>query len=254
MKSFYLRAQPLFNIEEMELNTINEFEALWETGTLPSWEKAVELDSDSSLFCIPCKKQFTKSTIFDSHLTGRKHLKAHNIMVFENLPEVPNDQAVLDANKEVYNSNAPLARLEFLAKRFAEGLSSVKDDTRSYVERKQTLTDKERLEDMHEEPIEVQHDSDEDDGAGEVDGKIYNPLKLPMGWDGKPIPFWLYKVHGLGVQYPCEICGGYVYMGRKAFDRHFQEWRHTHGLKCLGIQNSRLYQDIVLIKDAAACT
>lgn len=28
--------------------------------------------------------------------------------------------------------------------------------------------------------------------------QIYNPLKLPMGWDGKPIPYWLYKLHGLG--------------------------------------------------------
>lgn len=53
-------------------------------------------------------------------------------------------------------------------------------------------------------------------------GKIYNPLKLPLGWDGKPIPYWLYKLHGLGVEYSCEICGGFKYMGRKAFERHFQ--------------------------------
>ena len=33
-------------------------------------------------------------------------------------------------------------------------------------------------------------DSDEDEF-------VYNPLKLPMGWDGKPIPYWLYKLHGL---------------------------------------------------------
>lgn len=33
-------------------------------------------------------------------------------------------------------------------------------------------------------------DSDEDD-------YVYNPLKLPMGPDGKPIPYWLYKLHGL---------------------------------------------------------
>ncbi len=26
---------------------------------------------------------------------------------------------------------------------------------------------------------------------------MYNPLKLPLGWDGKPIPYWLYKLHGL---------------------------------------------------------
>lgn len=32
---------------------------------------------------------------------------------------------------------------------------------------------------------------------------IYNPLKLPMGWDGKPIPYWLYKLHGLGQVKTC---------------------------------------------------
>lgn len=37
----------------------------------------------------------------------------------------------------------------------------------------------------------VHEDSEEEDDF------IYNPLKLPMGWDGKPIPYWLYKLHGL---------------------------------------------------------
>jgi len=48
----------------------------------------------------------------------------------------------------------------------------------------------------------------------EEEERIYNPLKLPMGWDGKPIPYWLYKLHGLGVEYRCEICSDHVYMGR----------------------------------------
>jgi splicing factor 3A subunit 3 len=69
-----------------------------------------------------------------------------------------------------------------------------------------------------EEEVEV-HESDAEQ---EEEEKIYNPLKLPLGWDGKPIPFWLYKLHGLGVEYGCEICGNFVYMGRKAFDKHFQ--------------------------------
>jgi len=64
---------------------------------------------------------------------------------------------------------------------------------------------------------------------------LYNPLKLPLGWDGKPIPYWLFKLHGLGVEYTCEICGNFVYMGRKAFDKHFTEWRHTHGILILGV-------------------
>ena len=33
-------------------------------------------------------------------------------------------------------------------------------------------------------------DSDEEEA-------VYNPLKLPLGFDGKPIPYWLYKLHGL---------------------------------------------------------
>ena len=36
-----------------------------------------------------------------------------------------------------------------------------------------------------------------DEESDEGDDFIYNPLKLPMGWDGKPIPYWLYKLHGL---------------------------------------------------------
>lgn len=104
------------------------------------------------------------------------------------------------------------------------------------------------MDDAQEGPIELNPESDNED-----EEKIYNPLKLPIGWDGKPIPFWLYKLHGLGIEYPCEICGGYVYMGRKAFERHFQEYRHAHGMKSLGIPNSRYFQDITSIADAYAC-
>lgn len=58
--------------------------------------------------------------------------------------------------------------------------------------------------------------SDEDE-----DKPKYNPKNLPMGWDGKPIPYWLYKLHGLGVEFKCEICGGASYWGRRAFEKHF---------------------------------
>jgi splicing factor 3A subunit 3 len=80
---------------------------------------------------------------------------------------------------------------------------------------------------------------------------VYNPLKLPLAWDGKPIPFWLYKLHGLGVEYPCQICGNYTYMGRRAFDKHFSENLHIHGLKCLGVtSNFNLFREITNINEA----
>jgi splicing factor 3A subunit 3 len=46
---------------------------------------------------------------------------------------------------------------------------------------------------------------DEEEEVDEEDeAPVYNPLNLPLGWDGKPIPYWLYKLHGLGVEY--KVC------------------------------------------------
>lgn len=39
-------------------------------------------------------------------------------------------------------------------------------------------------------------------------------------------------------------------MGRRAFDKHFNEARHIHGLKCLGISNTSLFREITGIEDA----
>uniref|UniRef100_A0A915IQZ6 Matrin-type domain-containing protein n=1 Tax=Romanomermis culicivorax TaxID=13658 RepID=A0A915IQZ6_ROMCU len=66
----------------------------------------------------------------------------------------------------------------------------------------------------------------------------------------KPIPYWLYKLHGLNISYPCEICGNQIYKGPKAFQRHFSEWRHAHGMRCLGIPNTAHFANIVKISDA----
>lgn len=42
-------------------------------------------------------------------------------------------------------------------------------------------------------------------------------------------------------------------MGRKAFDRHFQEWRHANGMKALGLVNGKQFHEITVIQDAYAC-
>merc|ERR1740139_1637531 len=88
------------------------------------------------------------------------------------------------------------------------------------------------------------------DFGDDTERPIYNPLNLPLGWDGKPIPFWLYKLHGLGIEYKCEICGNYSYWGRRAFERHFSEWRHAFGMRCLKIPNTSHFKEITKIEDA----
>jgi splicing factor 3A subunit 3 len=92
-------------------------------------------------------------------------------------------------------------------------LSSERAATRENIERKQArAAGEEEEEDDVEEFYEVE----------EEDSDIpYNPKNLPLDWDGKPIPYWLYKLHGLNIGYSCEICGNQVYKGPKAFQRHF---------------------------------
>ncbi len=126
--------------------------------------------------------------------------------------------------------------------------------TRKHSEKQQTRTIEEKEAEIAEEEFGFLPDVENDDQENEndEDGPIYNPLNLPLGWDGKPIPYWLYKLHGLGVEYKCEICGNQSYWGRRAFDKHFQEWRHAHGMKCLGIPNTKHFHDITLIEDAIA--
>ncbi len=71
-------------------------------------------------------------------------------------------------------------------------LGAVVEDTRNQVEKKQARTYEELLAEQQEADLELApSESDEEDDY------VYNPLKLPLGWDGKPIPYWLYKLHGL---------------------------------------------------------
>ena len=115
--------------------------------------------------------------------------------------------------------------------------------TRENVERKMARTADELLEDQQEEEEEEEEVESEPDD----DEVPYNPKNLPLGWDGKvcvceryssthdlvlflsihvcvcvqPIPYWLYKLHGLNISYTCEVCGNATYRGPKAFQRHF---------------------------------
>ena len=100
----------------------------------------------------------------------------------------------------------------------------------------------------------LEDDDDDDDDGGDAGGGAAKPAasSLILDEDGKPIPYWLVRLHGLNIEYPCEICGGATYRGRRAWDRHFQEARHAYGMRCLGVANTRHFHDIAKIADALA--
>lgn len=132
-------------------------------------------------------------------------------------------------------------------------LKDEREATKHDVVRRQGLTERERRAEMEDLMAEQENGAEGRGGdqSDDEDDRISNPLNVPLGWDGKPIPYWLYKLHGLGVEYPCEICGNYVYMGRRAFDKHFGEATHIYGLKCLGItSNTNLFREITRIDQA----
>lgn len=124
--------------------------------------------------------------------------------------------------------------------------------TRHHAEKQQTRSAEEKLQEIRDEEFGVASAAVEPTKDGDDEEPLYNPLNIPLGWDGKPIPFWLYKLHGLGVEYKCQICGDQSYWGRRAFDRHFQEWKHSQGMRSLGVPNTKHFHDIVLIEDVLA--
>ncbi|KAG0233238.1 hypothetical protein BGW42_007551 [Actinomortierella wolfii] len=266
LEGFLRRSKPLTNIPQIKMNARAEFDKMWQEGTVPGWPKPAVLvePPPMELFCIACKKLFTKESVYTAHLTGKKHLReAAKLEAEGGNPSGASSTSTSQASstaasttdlaevqaKAIEDKIKPekdMAWSETLAKTFAEILTQKIDETKENVERRQTLTGHERDLELEEDQPELPESDDEEEE------KVYNPLKLPLGWDGKPIPFWLYKLHGLGVEYTCEICGGYVYKGRKAFDKHFQERRHANGMRSLGIPNTRQFHEITGIEDALA--
>jgi splicing factor 3A subunit 3 len=265
LDDFWRRTNPMGKIDEALRQFDQEFDELWEKKEIPGWESKDAAKNGSvpqtegtgeGVWCPFCKAEFKNENVYKSHLSGKKHKRAVEAAKetedgTESKPPMQSSNTISTTAQHL--KERAIAAREFRIQKLAAAMQTQRADTRMNVERKQGMTDRERAQELaalyadnpEGSTTAIKEDSDED---GEE--KIYNPLKLPLAWDGKPIPFWLYKLHGLGVEYPCEICGNFVYMGRRAFDKHFNEARHIWGLKALGITNATLFREITSIEDA----
>lgn len=240
LESFISRAQPLEDLFEHREQSEKGFLEKWTRREIIYWAEVFKEEGNDEEYCVACRKQFDCTLVFQRHLNEKRHLRAQRKMQSISVEKARNQKRIEKEQKYKH-----VAAKEYYLRQLCLHLLSEIEATKENVERKQTLTETELQEEVEENEVPVFVDTDDEED------KIYNPLRLPLGWDGKPIPYWLYKLHGLGVEYSCEICGNYVYMGRKAFEKHFQEWRHTHGLKCLGISSFvKHYSEITKIDDA----
>ena len=173
---------------------------------------------------------------------------------------------IADASTNVFelvaDRRVDIARQEAIVTALLDQLRPTLDSTRRRIERRMTQTDNERDQELDEEINGAStnfipnpkgeggggNGSDEDDD--EDDAPIYNPKNVPLDWNGKPIPYWLFKLHGLNHFYSCEICGNESYRGRRNFEKHFAESRHAYGMRCLGIPNTKHFHGVTKIADA----
>ncbi|KAH8918059.1 hypothetical protein BT69DRAFT_1212906 [Atractiella rhizophila] len=255
---FSKRGFPLEDVDTVVSKAEKEFEEKWAEGTLPGWERGGD---DAGVWCEACQKHYSKRTVYDAHLTSKKHLKASAAL--QSNPSTSSRNTPVSNGAAAKSVHLQAAKYESLIRSLLSSpipLQKIRSETKANVERRMALTDRERQAEIEEEEdsdLEVEEDKDkgkkeEKEDEDDDDERIYNPLKLPLGWDGKPIPYWLYKLHGLGVEYRCEICSDHVYMGRKNFERHFQESRHAFGMRALGLPNTRHFHEITRIEDAIA--
>ncbi|GBE79964.1 hypothetical protein BKA93DRAFT_816730 [Sparassis latifolia] len=267
--SFTKRAQPLVDVESRQREAEAQFSKQWDADEIEGWEESRQSkpttngNNAEGIWCSACQKMYSKQTVYDAHLTSKKHVKATaKQATSEPPPTNPNGPAAAihttngTSTPPAKSKHRTAALLTHLTTQLLVSLSPVLTETKSNVERRFSLTAREREQELLEQaqPPQVPAAAAGEAGAEEEEEeeRIYNPLKLPLGWDGKPIPYWLYKLHGLGVEYRCEICSDHVYMGRKNFDRHFQESRHAFGMRALGLPNTKHFHEITRIEDALA--
>lgn len=270
LSAFLHKTRPLEDMDTVEARALASFDSDWEHGVVPGWEarEAVLYGEHRApgegIWCGACQRSYAKQTVYDAHLTSARHQKAAARV--QAAPEsAPDREAAARASELEHAKKVMRAKLvardEVLIQALAHELATVREETRTNVERKAALTEREREEEAEALEAELDEavatgglgyeDAPERGTPGGGD-KMYNPLKLPMGWDGKPIPFWMYKLHGLRVEYKCEICSDHVYKGRKVFEKHFGESRHAFGMRALGLPNTAPFRGVTRIQEAFA--
>ncbi|KAI0522855.1 hypothetical protein KFK09_005240 [Dendrobium nobile] len=269
--SYFERTEPLQDLGRMFSKVESEFEELWADGKIPGWENKdmanghvqsqesiIDLDYYSTveeLMEVGPEKLKEALGARGLKVGGTLQQRAERLFLMKHTPLDQLDKKHFGKGSRTsqenggsivlqQNSMKEIALMEAKLQRMCEFFKERIIQTKENVEKKQALTYEEMEAEREEEEVQADSESDDDEQ------QIYNPLKLPMGWDGKPIPYWLYKLHGLGQEFKCEICGNHSYWGRRAFERHFKEWRHQHGMRCLGIPNTKNFNEITSILEA----
>lgn len=255
-KLFVAHTTPLYNLEAQMDEKKKAFEESWSNHTFVAahpdevesnamdvdgtaspvdsewplpWQ--LNLEASTDFVCPSCSMKLAKDTVWKAHITSKKHEK----MMAKYLEQVKT-----------------VSWLETQLQVFSEISTDALVATKENIENKQARLPGESAFMSRNGADEHEDDESDDEEEDFSQRKRMTKKNYPVGPDGNPIPYWLYRLQGLSHEFKCEICGNASYFGRKAFERHFSDSRHGYGLRCLGIENSRDYFEITEIEKALA--
>ena len=131
------------------------------------------------------QKHYSKQTVYDAHLNSAKHKKREKEGNAVSDPSQVNGSPAPVASSSKDKLRLP-ARLTFIIASLLTfpPIPQILLDSRAEVERRMALTAREReaeLEEADEAPPPPPEINTNEEEEEEDDGKIYNPLKLPLG-------------------------------------------------------------------------
>lgn len=186
--SFFERALPLVNIQKKIKEEEQRFETAWEADQVDGWENSgvkKQANNGEGIWCQYCQKSYSKQTVYDAHLNSKGHKKK----AAEGQSAAPSTSSPAPATIPNNSNRSKLmvpARLTFLITALLTfpPIPQLLSDSRNEVERKMALTAREReqeIEEQEEGPAEAVELGGQESDEESDDGKIYNPLKLPLG-------------------------------------------------------------------------
>jgi splicing factor 3A subunit 3 len=165
--SFVERSQPFFDVGEFRRSGERAFQ-----------QRVQRTEVTAQNYCEFCDRGFVSEELLQVHLGHKSH--ARNVARAEKLGGLARLAAERSSRKQQFES------LRFMAAHFLSILGPKLGATIENCKRRQTLTAA---------VIRAEQDLDAplvfDESDGEDEEHFYNPKGLPLGWDGKPIPYWL---------------------------------------------------------------
>ena len=277
LRDFLHRVQPLVDLDSHDKQWLDEFVVKWESDDVPGWKSnsnnnEIKESQDLQLENFNSKEELEKLgleilkmalEVKGLKCSGTLHDRAKRLWSVRGVDPKDIPKKLKSSQKGTENNSSKIAvqvdkrrkiaLIEYKVTSICDLMMDLVSATKRFAEKQQARSIEEKQAEMREEEVGVLPEFDKnDDGDSDDEAAIYNPKGVTLGWDGKPIPYWMYKLHGLNIEYKCEICGNQSYWGRRAFDQHFQQSKHAHSMRLLGIPNTKHFHDIVTIEDALA--